>query len=334
MAQPVHLLIVRAGGLAWGLPMDSVEQTFNLRAHRVHRHGQANMVLFRDETLEVRSLAEALELPSTDEKAAVIVWAGGRRQAFAVEELVGQFVLDRLDVPAGARGRFCSGIVLAAGDEVVPLLEPGAVAGAWGTGNELHFTEMQRSALLEIANIGSSHAATALSQLLGRPVEIGYSEALLTVLAEAIDRIGAPMSRSAIVDTPVAGDGGSVLLVFPDDAAEQLCGLLGTTLDDDMGRSALQEIGNILASSYLNAIVQLTGLELEPEPPSVEIDLLGALIARSGASSGNPMDPTVLMRSNLTIESSDARFSFLFVPRLGSVETLLEALGVGTVAPV
>ena len=35
------------------------------------------------------------------------------------------------------------------------------------------------------------------------------------------------------------------------------------------------------------------------------------------------------MRSQLTVESSDAKFSFLFVPRIGSVETLLDRLGVG-----
>jgi hypothetical protein len=37
------------------------------------------------------------------------------------------------------------------------------------------------------------------------------------------------------------------------------------------------------------------------------------------------------MRSALTVENSTASFSFLFVPRLGSVETLLDRLGVGDV---
>ena len=160
-----------------------------------------------------------------------MVWASGRRRAFAVEELVGQLVVDQLDLPALATGDFASGVVLQE-DEVIPILEPGAIAGAWSVGRHgrLGFTELQQSALGEIANIGSGHAATALSQLLGRPVDISYSEALLTVLAEAIDRIGAPMSRSALVDTPIQDDGGTVLLVFPDDTGEQLCELLGTSL--------------------------------------------------------------------------------------------------------
>jgi chemotaxis protein CheC len=334
MPDQILLLVVRAGGLPWALPMAAVEQTFDLRSHAARRVGKAEVVSFRGQILELVNLADRLHLSNEKPSAAVVVWASGRRRAFAVEKLVGQLLVDQLDLPGLATGDFASGVVVHDG-EVIPILEPGAIAGAWSLGDagRLSFTELQQSALREIANIGCGHAATALSQLLGRPVEIGYSEALLTVLAEAIDRIGAPMSRSALVDTPIKGDGGTVLLVFPDDAGEQLCQLLGTSLKDEMGRTALQEVGNILATSYLNAIVEMTGMELEPEPPNVEIDLLGQLLSQSAASGGSLSDPTVLMRSQLTVEASTAKFSFLFVPRIGSVETLLDRLGVGTRQP-
>ncbi len=331
MSDPIHLLVVRAGGLAWALPMAAVEQAFDLRKHQPYRVDDISVVRFRDQILELVNLAERLGLSCENPSAAVVVWASGRRRAFAVEELVGQLLLERLEMPSLAIGDFASGIVLHE-EQVIPILEPGAITGDWSVGDSgvLGFTEMQQSALREIANIGSGHAATALSQLLGRPVEINYSEALLTVLAEAIDRIGAPMSRSAVVDTPIQADGGTVLLVFPDDTGEQLCQLLGTSLSEEIGLTALQEVGNILATSYLNAIVEMTGMKLEPEPPTVEVDLLGQLLSQSAASNGSPTDPTVLMRSQLTIESSDAKFSFLFVPRIGSVDTLLERLGVGS----
>ncbi len=334
MSDPVHLLVVRAGGLAWALPMGAVEQTFDLRSYTAHRVGCAEVVVFRGQVLELVDLADRLGVGDGESPvSAVVVWAAGRRRAFAVHELVGQVKLDRLELSGLAGGAFASGAVLDR-DEVIPILEPGAIVGAWtvGDGSRLGFTDLQQSALREIANIGSGHAATALSQLLGRPVEIGYSEALLTVLAEAIDRIGAPMSRSALVDTPIQADGGTVLLVFPDDTGEQLCQLLGTSMSEEIGLTALQEVGNILATSYLNAIVEMTGMALEPEPPTVEVDLLGTLLSQSAANGGSPTDPTVLMRSQLTIEASTAKFSFLFVPRIGSVETLLDRLGVGNPA--
>ena len=314
--------------------MTAVEQTFDLRRRTVRRAGDGDVVNFRGQVIELIDLGERLQIEHERPVAAVVVWAAGRRRALAVEEFVGQLVLDRVELPALAHSDYVGGVVLYQ-DEVVPILEPGAIAGAWGLGDEcgLGYTELQQSALREIANIGSGHAATALSQLLGRPVEMGYSEALLTGLAEAIDRIGAPMSRSALVDTPIRADGGTVLLVFPDDTGEQLCELLGTSLSDELGRTALQEVGNILATSYLNAIVEMTGMQLEPEPPTVKIDLLGQMLAESAASGGNPTDPTVLMRSRFTVEASAAKFSFLFVPRIGSVDTLLERLGVGDQLP-
>jgi hypothetical protein len=56
--------------------------------------------------------------------------------------------------------------------------------------------------------------------------------------------------------------------------------------------------------------------------------VLGSLIEHSIDASSRP-DPAVLMRSCMTVKSSDARFVFLFVARLGSVDRLLDALGVG-----
>jgi chemotaxis protein CheC len=332
MSESLHVLVVRAGGLPWALPMDSVEQAFELSRHTIHDLPGSRLVVFRGDALEVIDTAARLGLGDGGEpSAAAIVWAGGRRRAFGVERLIGQMWLDCAPVPAAARGPHTSGVVLLPSGEVVPVLEPGVVAGAWAPGGSaaMGFSEMQRSALLEIANIGAGHAATALSELLGKPVDIGYAEALLATVAEAADRIGSAAAPSAVVDTPVADGGGKVLLLFPDGAGEQLCELLGTSLDDEMGRSSLREVGNILASSYLTAIVEMTGMELEPEPPEIEVDLLGSLVQRSLAGA-DPSDPTVLMRSVMTIEASDAKFAFLFVPRLGAVESLLEHLGVGS----
>ena len=331
MSPSSHLLVVRAGGVPWAFPMDAVEQTFQASAYFIRSlGGDRRVVLFRGETLELHELAETVGVPAAaPAAAAVVAWAAGRRHAFLVEELVGQQRFERVDVPPLARGPLVSGVVLSDAGEVIPVVEPGALVGAWTVGGETDFgfSEIERSALLEVANIGAGHAATALSSLLGRPIAIRYTEALLARLAEAADRAGAAAATSAVVDTPVKNDGGRVLLLFPEDAAEDLCQLLGSSLDDELGRSTLREVGNILATSYLNAVVELTGLELEPDPPTFEVDVLGSLMERSVAASADPDHPTILMRSQLTVEASDASFSFLFVPHIRAVEALLERLG-------
>ena len=75
----------------------------------------------------------------------------------------------------------------------------------------------------------------------------------------------------------------------------------------------------------------MTGLEFEPEPPEVEVDLLGKVVERR-LDCENTDELAILMRSEMTIESSDSSFSFLFVPQLDAVGSLLERLGLGVSA--
>ena len=311
--------------------MPSIEQAFHLKDHEIRNVGELRVVRFREEVLELVDLAERLGLEPGERPSAVVAWGAGKRFALLVDELVNQISAERVEIPRMAHGEYTDGAVYH-DEQVVPILRPGALSGVYAVDDDeqVHeFTEMQQSALAEIANIGSGHAATALSMLTGRPVDVGYSKAVLTVLARALDELGEPMNRSALVDTPIMGDQGNMLLVFPEDAAEQLCELLGTTMAEEMGLTALQEVGNILSASYLNAIVEMTGIPLEVEPPHVAVDQLGRMISQSSATTGHANDPTVLMRSYLTVEGSTARFSFLFIPRLKSVELLLDRLGVG-----
>lgn len=311
--------------------MAAVEQAFHLKDNDVRNVGELRVVQFRDEVLALVDLAERLGLERQQEpSSAVVVWGAGKRFALMVDELVNQISAERVDMPRLAHGEFTDGAVYHE-EHVVPILRTGPLSGVFEVADEeqSEFTEMQQSALAEIANIGSGHAATALSALIGRPVDVGYSMATLTVLARAIDELGEPMNRSALVDTPIAGDQGSMLLVFPEDAAQQLCEMLGVSMAEEMGLTALQEIGNILSASYLNALVEMTGIPLEVEPPRVEVDLLGRAVSQSRAGGGNPTDPTVMMRSYLSVEGSTTRFSFLFVPRIKSVQLLLDRLGVG-----
>ncbi len=325
-----QLLVIRAAGRSWALPVANVEQVFELGSCEVRHAGESEVVEFHDKTLELISLAQRLGLEAGDPQSAVAIWAAGRPLALAVDELVDQVTTTRVAMPTLARGALSRDLIVHEG-ELIPVIEPSALitGGQDALDVAQGFTEMQQSALIEVANIGSGHAATALSTMLGSPVDVGFSKATLTALAQAVDEAGPAMGRSALVTTPLHDGNGQMLLILPEETAEELCQMLGTTMRDPVGVTALQEVGNILSSSYMNAIVELTGLELEPDPPSVEVDLLGRLLNSSGVADADPTDPTVLMRSYLTIEGTEAHFTFLFVPHLKSVDQLLESLGLG-----
>jgi len=193
------------------------------------------------------------------------------------------------------------------------------------------YTDLQLDALRELANIGSGTAGTALSSMLGRPVDISVPKALALPLAEAVDAAGPAEAETTAVVLPVFGGfDGIVLLLFGSEDAATVCGLLGVEAGSEWGDSALSEIGNILGSSYVRAMGAMTGIELEPAPPQVATDMLGALVASVVMSMlEGPSDTVLLLDSDLAVEGEACSMSFLLVPAAGGVHLLLERLGLG-----
>jgi chemotaxis protein CheC len=190
------------------------------------------------------------------------------------------------------------------------------------------YSEMQLDALRELANVASGGAATALSQMLGREVELDVPRALALPLADAVDACGAPEDVISAVAIGLAGDlGGLVLLLFPPEHAATLCNLLGVEAGTEVGDSALSEIGNILGTSYLNALAAMTGLALEPCPPQFGTDLLGAIVASMLAQTAGDAEIALVLDSELDVAGEPCSISFLLLPNGGGAEELLAPLG-------
>jgi chemotaxis protein CheC len=190
------------------------------------------------------------------------------------------------------------------------------------------YTELQLDALRELANIGSGTASTALSSMLGRSVDISVPNAQALPFAEAVDAAGpAEQDITGIVLGIVGEMHGTVLLLVPPADADAMCRMLGVEPDDEFALSALGEIGNIVGTSYINALAGMTGMDIEPTPPATATDMLGALVATVLAGHAHAGDVALLLDSNLVVEGEDCSISFLLVPDQGGVETLLSRLG-------
>jgi chemotaxis protein CheC len=191
------------------------------------------------------------------------------------------------------------------------------------------YTDLQLDALRELANIGSGTASTALSSMLGRSVDISVPNAFVMPMAEAVGTIGDPESERTGVVLGIVGElPGSVLLLFTPKDAELMCGLLGVEAGTEIGVSALMEIGNIVGASYINALGQMIGMELEPTPPAAATDMLGAIVETVLAERAGAGDMALLLDSDLVVEGEDCSVSFLLVPDQGGVDQMLERLGV------
>jgi chemotaxis protein CheC len=195
------------------------------------------------------------------------------------------------------------------------------------------YTELQLDALRELANIASGNAATSLAQMLGREVDLNVPRVLALSLADAVEACGSPDDATTSVVIPLDGDiQGVVLLLIEPDGAAALCQLLGVEAGSEIGESALREIGNILGTSCLNALASMTGLHLEPRPPHLTTDMLGAIVSSLALSQTASTELVLVLDSELAVAGEPCSISFVLLPTEGGVSDLLAPLGLAEAA--
>jgi chemotaxis protein CheC len=96
----------------------------------------------------------------------------------------------------------------------------------------------------------------------------------------------------------------------------------------EMYSSAMLEVGNIIISSYLNAIGTLTNIACVAEPPFLAVDMAYPIM-QSVICAAAPDEPAGLA---LDTEIQDTDYSteghFLYLPTPGGIGMLFDALGV------
>jgi len=194
--------------------------------------------------------------------------------------------------------------------------------------------------LKEIGNIGSGNAATALSQLLNKKIDMKVPQVRIISFDEMMDLLGGSDNVVAGVFLRVEGDApGSMFFILPIKGAEayihQLVGDHSITLSDppynELGLSALQELGNILSGSYLSALSDLTKLDLYPTVPALAIDMVGAIISYGLIELSQVSDYAIVI--DTTIHEDDKKSDslnghFFLLPDPDSFEIIFKAIGV------
>ena len=190
------------------------------------------------------------------------------------------------------------------------------------------YTAPQLDALREVANIGSGTAGTALGSMLGRSVDLSIPRVVAVPIAEVAETLGDPGRPVTAVVIPIMGAMDAVVvLLFAPEAADTLCGLLGVEPRSEVGISALKEIGNILGTSYVGSMEEMTGLQLEPRPPETCVDMLGAVLSSVLMHVAGDAGTALVMDSALEVEGEACELSFMLVPTAEGIAELLARLG-------
>lgn len=146
--------------------------------------------------------------------------------------------------------------------------------------------DMYVDVLKEIGNIGAGNATTAMANMLNIRINMDVPRVELLTFQELGSAI-CPEDESIVgIYLEVTDDiTGSMMFLMKLDSAHYLVNkLMGRPADyaedfDEMDMSALKEIGNIIAGSYLNALSAMTQLTIAPSVPYIAIDMAGAILS-------------------------------------------------------
>lgn len=194
--------------------------------------------------------------------------------------------------------------------------------------------EMYIDVLREIGNIGAGNATTAIASMINTKINM---EVPKVELMEASKLGGAicPEDETIVgIFLEVTNDiTGSMMFLMKLDSARylvsRLMGMERSQNDsfDEMELSALKEIGNIIAGSYLSALSNMTNLTIVPSIPYISVDMAAAILSVPAIQFGQYGDNALLIETEF---GDDVMINgyFILMPEQDSYGKILSSLGI------
>lgn len=198
-----------------------------------------------------------------------------------------------------------------------------------------NMSEHQMEILLEIGTAGAKNGAEALAQLMEKKIGINVPSLKVLPLSEVPEVTGGAETLVAGIFLTVKGPAPcNLLFIFPMRSAKLLAGHLVECIYDenegidDIGKSALCEVGNIVTGAYLMSLSSFTNLDFIPSVPALAIDMAGAILETVLVHSGMTGDQVLFMETVFTEIEKQVTGHFFLLPEAGSLEKIMEAIGV------
>jgi chemotaxis protein CheC len=194
---------------------------------------------------------------------------------------------------------------------------------------------IQLDVLKEIGNIGAGNAASALAKMLNKKVDMDVPKVKILQFKQVNEILGGEEIIVVGIMLRVIGDlTGDIMFILERKAAQTLVNILmGNPIEEEgefseLSISALKEIGNILAGSYISALSTLTNLRILPSVPVMAVDMAGAILSVPAIQFGKIGDTVLYIETEFTEGSAKVVGDFFLIPDIESYDVLLRALGV------
>lgn len=187
----------------------------------------------------------------------------------------------------------------------------------------------------EIGSIGTGNSATALSSMLGKTVRMTLPDVQILGYNEAIKFLGDPEEIVAAILVKMSGEiNGLMLFILKlDFINEVLTSVMQQKIEDYyqlnvMETSALEEIGNIIISSYVNAMSTLSDVTINLSVPDIAVNMLGGILSVPMVEFGYETDKMMMISGQFIIGGKVLHSDLLMMPDIKSLNFLMEKLGI------
>jgi len=223
-----------------------------------------------------------------------------------------------------------------------PLMK-GKQKGAETDLKRLSLSDRQKDALREVGNIGSGNAANALAKMINKKVTIDIPAVEMVELDQYSEKVIQQneklytswsnvrgKTRATVLTIFEVRDIIEVTAILVDDEKKKQVDLRKkyNSISDfpDMYQSAMQELGNILASNYVTALGDLLDIRFMTEPPDVLIENAEKLFTLLKQEIGFLKKLSLVITTNVIITDIKIQGTFILIPQIETLHELLNAL--------
>lgn len=200
------------------------------------------------------------------------------------------------------------------------------------------YHDFEIEALQEISNVGVGHAATALSQLLHRRVDMSIPRIELVHYTQLGERMVGSLEAlvsSILVDSVEDDKMFNLLLIFDEESSKNIIKILKTGEPpddlanlDEISKSIVLETGNILLLHTISAINSFTESHYFPKTPQISIDMIGSIldeiISRQNIELRN--ESFLLIECNLFTDNENLKGHIIILPNESGIKFIMNKL--------
>ena len=189
--------------------------------------------------------------------------------------------------------------------------------------------------LQEMGNIGSGNAASSLSAMLGKTVTMHVPKISVLDYQSVIDVMGGPEKIITAILVLFKGDIKGMMMFLLENAFDEIVvntfmgkQNIDVTKMDEADSSAVKEMGNIMAGAYLSALAAMAEFTVEMDPPSMTVDMMGAVMNAPMVSLHEVGDKVLFIDEGFKIDNVEINADIILVPEMESLDILMKKLGV------